>query len=358
MKSCLFLLTVLSLCVSGCLSPAGNDKVSVCQMKALKEYPCQELVASLFPLKDSLFRPENIWVVDSLLVLQDGGYRYLGHDFLRVYSLKNGELMSSFGRIGRGPGEFLLPRFFWNGDRSFLIIEKLKYYLFDLDSLLKNKNYQPAGFEVKDWLKGTNFACLYRDSVLVFNTASGEQLMMVSPGSDSVCRYRNYPEWAAVPGITDFMANTKVYQGCYGVHPETKDRVNIAYRYFPAVDIVSLNSLETRRIVFSIDRSVNHFRKIDDLNAEITEPCIYYREVFNTKHFMWLLYNGIPRSEHREEGQYPEIHQFDWEGQLVRRYRADRIIKAFCVDEREEHIYALSLDEKYEPVTVCYDLPE
>lgn len=256
MKSCLFLLTVLSLCVSGCLSPAGNDKVSVCQMKALEEYPCQELVASLFPLKDSLFRPENIWVVDSLLVLQDGGYRYLGHDFLRVYSLKNGELMSSFGRIGRGPGEFLLPRFFWNGDRSFLIIEKLKYYLFDLDSLLKNKNYQPAGFEVKDWLKGTNFACLYRDSVLVFNTVSGEQLMMVSPGSDSVCRYRNYPEWAAVPGITDFMANTKVYQGCYGVHPETKDRVNIAYRYFPAVDIVSLNSLETRRIVFPIDRTI------------------------------------------------------------------------------------------------------
>lgn len=332
--------------------------LSISKMKALEEYPCQELVADFFPLGDSLYRPSGIWVMDSLLILKDEGYEYLGHDFLRIYSLNTGKLVSRFGRIGRGPGEFLLPRFFKCGSRSFLIIEKLKYYLFDVDSLLKHKDYRPLRFEVKDWLKGTNFACLYRDSVLVLNAMSEEQLTFVYPGGDRVRHYKNYPEWTAVSGITDFIANTKVYAANYNVHPGTKDRVNIAYRYFPAVDIVSLDNLKTLRIMFPINHSVNHIRVMDELNAEITEPCIYYREVFNTERAMWLLYDGVPKAEYGEKVQRSEIHRFSWEGQLVRRYRTDRTIRSFCVDEAGKRIYALSVDEEYEPVIVSYDLSE
>lgn len=358
MKSLFFLFTIVCLCLFGCYSPAGNGQVSVSRMKTLEEYPCHELVASLLPLEDSLFRPSGIWIIDSLLILQDEGYEYLGHDFLRIYSLRTGRLVSRFGRIGKGPGEFLLPRFFRNGNRSFLIVEKLKYYLFNIDSLLKNQAYQPVSFDVKDWLKATDFACLYRDSVLVIHAMSEEQLTLVYPGDDSVRHYKNYPELSAVAGITDFIANTKVYGGYYGVHPGTKDRITIAYRYFPVVDIVSLDSLKTQRMVFPINHSVNHIRVMDELNAEITERCIYYRGVFNTEHFLWLLYDGVSGSEHQEKGQYPEIHQFNWEGQLIGRYQADRIIRAFCVDDRERQLYALSVDEGYEPIVVKYELTE
>lgn len=351
-------LTLICACLL-CCRPSGEEHNTVTiALNPLQDYPCLELKGEVLDLSDSLYAPVNIEVMDSLLVIDDDGYRYMEHDFLRFYSLNTGKLIHRFGGIGRGPGEFQLPRFFKDDRRRFLIIEKLKYYLLDVDSMLRVENYRPCKFEVNDWLKAAGFACLRQDSILIFQAMSEYQLIFMRLNGDSTGFYKNYPDFAKQGGITDFIASTNVYSADFGVRPGRKDLVNVAYHYFPAVDIVALDGLKTTRVHFPVDRTVNQVQVLDELNAEITNKRLYYRTVYNTANYMWLLYCGDPEMLDGESVPKTEIHRFTWDGVFAGRYDPGWNIRRFCVDESEKNIYALSLNDEYETVILHFKLPE
>lgn len=355
MKYLFFILITVCCCLFCCKSPDKSHKTVIVQMKTLSEYPCENLYPIVFHLNDSLFCPKDIWCMDSLLIVFDAGHEYMGQDFLRFYSMESRNLVHCFGKIGRGPGEFLLPRFYPHSPHTWLIVEKQLFSLFEADSLFRSANYQPGMLEVNDEFRAVNNAWLH-DSVLIVHTNFEHQLTFIHLRNDSVSYFRNYPKLANQGGITDFIANTKIYDGCFGIHPATKEIVSIAYRYFPVVDLLSLRDFTTIRLVFPFDESRNQIRVVNELNAELTNVYCYYQYVFNTNNYVWLLYSGNPENQGERVDTKQEIHQFSWRGELIGRYNPGRRIDKFCVNENENRIYALSLDEAYEPEIISYNL--
>ena len=158
--------------------------------------------------------------------------------------------------------------------------------------------------------------------------------------------------------ITDFIANSNIYHAFYILKPNTMDSVAIIYRHFPIIDIISLNNLESTRYQFPIDKSVNKVTVLDKLNARVEEEVNYYKNYFSTDNYIYLLYCDSKNKDLSISNNNFEIHQFDWQGRFLKRYRLNRYILSFCVDEKSDRIYAISFqnNKNFSPEILCYSL--
>lgn len=238
--------------------------------------------------------------------------------------------------------------------------EKLRYTLFCTDSLFSNPLYTPEKINVRVGLTAADCVYLINDSTIFANSGMSDYQFSIANISSNryLLNYKNYPSIIKEKKITDFIANSNIYHAFYILKPNTMDSVAIIYRHFPIIDIISLNNLESTRYQFPIDKSVNKVTVLDKLNARVEEEVNYYKNYFSTDNYIYLLYCDSKNKDLSISNNNFEIHQFDWQGRFLKRYRLNRYILSFCVDEKSDRIYAISFqnNKNFSPEILCYSL--
>ena len=74
--------------------------------------------------------------------------------------------------------------------------------------------------------------------------------------------------------------------------------------------------------------------------------------------YSYLLYCDSKNKDLSISNNNFEIHQFDWQGRFLKRYRLNHYILSFCVDEKSDRIYAISFqnNKNFSPEILCYSL--
>lgn len=343
MKLNYFCIAILLL--TSCLNKHTSNPCETIENADFENYPVFYLKGEELPFNDStLLEPQKLWIQDSLLVIFDAAVE--DHKFLRFYSLNTLQLLYSFGTIGRGPEEYLYPNVFWNTEKTFLLTERLKFTILHTDSLLNQPVYHPVKHSVPSGLVTVTDVYVLNASLLLIHTGMTDEQFSIynSLNGNYVTKYTNYPTVVSAYQLNDFICNSNVYSGIYLLKPNTLDTLAIIYRHFPVIDLVAMKDLSTKRIQFPIDNQINQVTILDSLNARLENRRELYTQYYYTEKYFYLLYNNLPKENIRYNQSF-EIHRFDWQGNLIARFKPDRIIYKFCVDEKNSKIYATCLDD-------------
>lgn len=290
--------------------------------------------------------PKGCSVVDSFLILFEPK---LNDGFLSLYSLTSNKLIKRYGKIGNGPCEFITPRFFPNyqSDKKYLLVGDNKYlYNLNIDSILVGYNncensilnFIPAK------LKGYNYILKFTDSIIIANITGESQLTFFDLKNDKSFSKNYFSKLNALGNISNFCYSTQVYDAYYSSY---NGKIIIAYKYFKSIDIIAENGDKLKSIYFpNFDVNISKIKKINEMNVEIKDALYFYTFVYPTeKYFYCLCWNATPK-EINENKAIPEIHIFNWDGNLKTVLKPDRPISYFCIYNNV--IYAIGMSSDFD----------
>jgi hypothetical protein len=304
--------------------------------------PNQEIRFKKKNIGEHLMVPRRIWVEDSVLIVNDQGY---SDGFLRFYSVTSERLLAKFGTIGSGPYEYVIPRFTKirdsiiitavNGMCTFLSIKDLingnSSFTFD-HLILKDKSYYSS-----------NYFFPIKDTLLIATMTSEYQFFLYNNKFDTTIKVNNYPLAERKNNVSDFCLNMMVYDAFYTIKPD-KEKLIVAYKNYPIVDIIQPLDFTTLRIEFR-NKVHNHYKVIDQMNVQFENQHIQYTFAYCTDKYFYLLYQNATKEMLEQNENKPEIHVFDWDGNFIKRYVSDLSIYNLAVSNNNDYLYVLGLDE-------------
>lgn len=341
----IFSLGILLFCV-GCSNNDHSD-VTVYNVEPINNLPITEIKTHNIDFGDTvIINPESIWVEDTLLIMFTSDKQ----NFLRVYSLVNNELIAKYGFIGRGPGEFLYPQIFKNAPGEYLITDRLRYEIIDINRLIVDKEYKPESYSVDEGLKAIDFFATNgsREDLIYCSGSCDDQLCFQNLKNNKIKPFNCFPDIKGV-NISNFIAHTNVFKSSM---TKRGDSLFIAYYYYPIIDIVSLKTKKVSRIQHPVDYRYNSVKIIDDINAVVNDPFLCNMSSYTTGTYIYTLYYGDEMKNVENMSCLPQILKYNYDGELVSRFKIDCIATKFCVSDDDKNIYLLSYDEEFNPSIV------
>lgn len=341
------LLVLLSI---GCFNN-GNPKVTVKSLGPINESPVSEVKTHNFPFEDSIIiNPENIWVEDSLLVMFTSDKQ----NFLRIYSLLSHKLIATYGFIGRGRDEFLYPQVFKNSPREYVITDRLRFCIINIDRLIGEDGYKPDFHNVDEGLNAIDYFATTEnyDEIIFSSGSSDDQLCFMNLKDYSTQSFNCFPKIKGVD-VSNFISHTNVFKASM---TKMGDSLFFAYYYYPIIDIVSLDTRKVSRIQHPVDYGFNHVRVIDNINAVIDDPFLCNISSYSTKNYFYTLYYGDEVKNVENMDCLPQILKYNLDGDLISRFGLDCIATKFCVSDDDKNIYLLSYDDDFNPAILKVEI--
>lgn len=340
---CVFIVYLLWAC--------GRRERNVVVVEEPLSFEVKELKSELFSLEEELLDPRMgiYFCNESVFMIGDWGDE---KGFLHFYDFDSGELIGKYGRSGRGPDEYLLPRI--NIFKDSAIINSItKRAIFSLKDA-----GQYDSLAVKPWLfyketTGANYFYPLNDSLAIFNiTANSQQYSLLNRITGQVRSWSAYPENAKTELLSQ-KVKQQVFSKAVGISPNGQYLVSV-YLAYPIVDILNLSDFTTFRHIwetkykndFTYDKASGKVNFIDF-------HTMYGKVVMADTSFYVLYLDSSVRKQNTEEAT-SEIHQFDYSGRLLSRFRLDVPVFAFCVYEKKKCILALAKSEEHIPVLLKY----
>lgn len=305
----------------------------------------KEVIGSTLKLDDPVLFPKGISVVDSLLFVYEAKQK---DGFLSVYSLNSNKLLNKFGTCGGGPNDFQTIRYLQNtfihDNQEFLFGDETGLYVFQIDSLLSGKFYRNKVLDISKELAGYNYLIHYTDSLVVVNQTGDAQLSFFNCKSKTVAKKSYYKRFETLGNLSDFAYSTQVYDGFYASNGAV---ISIAYKNFKSIDFVSVNGNLLKKVSLTgSNYNLNKIKLIDEANISIEDGIVYYTYTFPTKEKLYALCWNADKKKIREGIVNPEIHVFNWKGDLLSILKLDTPVSYFCVNQKGDRIYAIGLDKK------------
>lgn len=306
-----------------------------------------------------LVLPGRVAVIGDRLVVLD---RSAPH--VHVFGLPGGAHLGSFGQKGEGPGEYLStrdvqrdhtdPRAFWIYDLPLLRMTRLAFGEEPLPRMTGIQNLHAGGgiYLQPTWLT---------DSTLVvpgvYPKHPGGRLILTSQDGAYL---RTLGETPRHPGAASIPSTVlqHAYEGPVTVRPD-RSRFALATRQADRLEIYEsdgtlaasvvgstgfLPEFETRTRAEGVSMATG-----DDLRAG-------YVDLASTGEFIFGLFSGRTRREAGASTFFgDEVHVFNWDGQMVRKFKLDGFAFTMAVDETLRSLYAVRHDP--EPSIVRYALP-
>lgn len=147
---------------------------------------------------------------------------------------------------------------------------------------------------------------------------------------------------------------TKVGTKCIAVNPQ-KERFMVFYSYFKQYKIFDYSGKELLKAVIDNPPSINY----ENYRGDGSHPTYYfYVACCSTPNFVYALCNNTGRGLSKKIGSAnnSEIHLFDWNGNLLKVYKADHSLNTFTVSEDDKHIYATSANPTLSNTLLVYDI--
>lgn len=301
-------------------------------------FPREEsLKEELMPLK-GLSNPLRVEIKHPFLILQNVS---LKDSVFHIYDLTNYTLKSTFGKIGEGPKEFILPWLIQTPFSDILIGDKHIFYRFSI-----NEEGLPLFKEAKEplYINAINEAAFINDSLFVVDAMyTGPHLYLLSlqdelPKKKWTYRNPNMIDYYADPNMGRVYANEECIVFCYG--------------YKKQIDFMDTNFNLIRRVKFKFaNPTIINSKNQGDVKVS-------YVYGYLGKQYLYTLFFGTSWNENRANstcGTYLEV--FDLKGNpVVRYYLEGRRPVYFAVDEETFTLYGTGEDGEPEDNLLMYKL--
>ncbi len=316
--------------------------------KIISEIPeSGTLKSSEVSLANAALMPYKIVASADKAVVLDQGKENL----FKVYALPDFSFLYTFGDIGEGPDEFQ----FVNGNSLKIHGEQL--VVLSGTQLIKIKLHaEKASREeqhalISDTGGPINGLHLVNDSVYVADIGEAkpgapEHRLVHLGRNEELVRFGDYPEPAAGENrdqgnlVRDYMKST--------VANPKDGRMAAFYVYQNQIKLYSADGELLLEI--AVESSSN--------STSDEEMWIYRADPFASSERIYVLYIGMPKKEVEENFQTfrPHLEVWDWEGNLLDRFRLDQPITTFTYAEEFKKLYGISFFK--EDVLFEYDLNE
>ncbi len=317
--------------------------------------PLRRIAGTVLYGGDKLSRPQSIGVAGEWVLVGDVPRPHALH----VISRADGQHLASWGREGKGPGEFsslwgIQPD---SGGQVWLFDPgQIRLTRLDVASLVSgsaNPLRRTLGLK-GDYLPMT--ALWMNDSLLVSTGmfAGGRLAQFDTAGNP---RRLVGPLPPAKPGVPAPVAQ-HAYTGTLVRHP-TRPLLAIGTRHADRVEIYRQDGE-----LVTVARGPARFEPVYESVVRANAPVMSsgedlrfgYIDLFAAGDRLYGLYSGVTRGERPGRATFGgEVHVFDWDGRLLARYALDGLALALAVDPGEQVVYTIRHDP--EPAVLRYALP-
>lgn len=309
--------------------------------------------------------PRTITVFDSLAILNDN----TTNSGFALINLKQGVLIKRFAFSGNGKNEFNINALIlsktdtFNEFTIFQANVPNRVFKYDLNKLLKSKNYQPNftfQFPTKmifDQALLFNDSCFVGSGSVSFNgkifglfEPIPKKLTLAIPLPKNIKEDEEYYSKEIVPWTISSL-NGKV------IKRPNENRFAFFSNRGAVVSIADVNSDKKFKSIFSRTYYLPRFHVViqgDLSTAKLEEGCKYgFMDVTYTKDFIYALYNDkIATTDDLQDLLSNIILVYDWNGNPVRKILLDRPCYSISIDNNKPtRLYALSIlsnDEIYQ----------
>jgi hypothetical protein len=291
----------------------------------------------------SLLLPVKMACNQKLLVILD-----LSTDTIfRIFTLPDLKYSGWFGKKGRGPREYYYidPSGFRFYDKYLQIVDLRNIYLMDFptDIVIDNYNIKEK-FSIPGELLTYNFVFKLDNNSfcgLCQTLNSARSLDKFDYQTKEISSIISYPDL-----IKNVPENAKraLYSFSVDVKPELSHFVMV-YNFFPLIRICDSKGIINHQLMIRNLPEQIVFQNLGSRESNLLSGTIYYEDVKTTNNYIYLLYKprkGFKVDEHSYElysiGSN-EIHIMDWDGNFVRRIKADQNILSFTPSIDDAYIY-------------------
>jgi hypothetical protein len=290
-------------------------------------------------------------LIDSLIL-----FSTMDEDMFQVYDLKENHI-SSFGRQGRGPGEYTRQpnfrdanTFIKNGNDHILFYDASNNMTgVELDvtaSMKENEVVIAKEFKLPEIFSHAAISLFHIDNETYLGMYS-DQFFQQFDGKEGGWYYSpadtnvtTFPIFNLSMEPFDAIPESNLNIRRIGVSPD-RTKFASALLYAPVIEIFDMYSTDVRLQIQVTDEPFPPSAPFtpDDFNEN--NLIEYFRFIYTSNDHIYLLYTGKELSESDKE-QFVKI--IDWEGNPVQQYSipAEYDISWFQVDEENNQLYGLS----------------
>lgn len=339
---------VIAACAAGLGACRNGDADNAAQSPPREpRVPAERLTARVLDDSDTLAMPGDLAVVGEHLVLINDR----ADSLIRVYHAETGALRRSFGRHGRGPGEFESG---WSLDP--VPGSRTAFWIYDLN--LQRLTHVDLA---TDFVPGGT----YRDRIVTLQGGGAptspvwlSDSLFLSPG------YYNEPgrlaHFAATgrmlrvvgdppPGDADvpLAVRQHAYQSTARPNP-ARTLVAVATRHADRLDIYRPDGTRVASAarpaefepVYRVARAAGRptMATGDDLRFG-------YVDLATTERYIYALYSGLRRADAPGRANFGRVVRvFDWNAKLVRTLELDQPVLSIAADPADRRLYAVRHD--------------
>lgn len=286
--------------------------------------------------------------LDSVLILKNIN----NSELFNIFSLPDFKFIKSFGKTGKGPGEFQFPSLIQLESDSSLcyIYEKTdrSFYLLNRNLELKkiplNINKTKRKFSDKQFCGLSSNEFFYVESIKMGKAIFHLELKNNTATTTLVKKL----------AFSDKHKNWAAYIGDFGANEKNK-RLVFAYKYFKRLVFYDFENKTSRVISFNTSAKT---KKGDPVSMLSSLNVTHYWGMSAQDKYVYVLYSGrtpidVSKELSKSSG-YIYIEKFDWNGNPICRYKLNKW-GYFCVNKKENMIYLASTTD--EQPFVSFELP-
>lgn len=265
---------------------------------------------------------------------------------IRIINLNTLKLISSAGKIGKGPGEIINPGYAYIDklNNNIWVSSGGKFYLmkFPVDSIISNDNYIPATkVNLNEFI--INYT-IDNDSLKFYNVLDKEKILYKRQKGEN-------------KGIIDkaLMSTNKMEEFTYNfsnfrLHP-SKEKIVLAYLNIDLLIITDTIGNVIRKIT-----GPNFINPLKNKNSFTTT----YQDIEVDDQYIYCLFSGKDKFMKDENGRSIRIDSksiliFDWNGNPIRRINLDRSLFRFDIDKKNNRFLAYSSEVENGLIEIKYD---
>ncbi|RNC63796.1 6-bladed beta-propeller [Proteiniphilum sp. X52] len=285
------------------------------------------------------------------------------HPF-HLFSKKSGDHVRSFGQIGQGPGEIILPvsgfstdrnqnKVFFYDTRQFKLTEYSLYYT-ENEIAVNTKDYMLPP-EIRNVRSEMFFSLGNNEFLSAYNNSYDTSYRFIKTNiDDTISTYNQYPK---LNEPEEFVRVEHAYFANLGRFATKTDGKKFAHatqggcilEIFDCSDRITL--LQTKRFFEPVyippkrKDTMYPFVQVDpnSIHGITSIAC--------TDKYIYTIY-----SDRRGENEYHQIAAFDWYGDPVKLFSFERGIISFVIEDNDKKGYALMRDPDHDVSLVSFDL--
>lgn len=341
-------LFTIALCFVFILLSCKDNSTTKVELKKMDKFPSLIIMNKYLKSsrESSLMLNPRFNIVDSIIVVLDKKFT---DGFIRIFDSKTLKLVSSFGKIGRGPNEYIDPAYIQVDKKRrqiwFIDYPKTTFFCFNLEDALASGN--PSVIHSFSFDRGLmpifNYHFMKNGNILISTTTD-------------TCLY------------TEINKKGEIFK-TYGTSKEPRKNMDqMEYNYFYYRNIAFNEDLEVAIGTYTFldkamhyDFKTNHATYYIGEKYEDIEPVVgggnvfnnwqsYTLQICNTNDFVFSSYLGDEYTLADYSANYPtEIHVFDWNMKpIVRLIFPDPIIKFDINEQGEIFVFANTTEKPFQ----------